>query len=204
MKFEKYYPISFKRLLLAISVCIVSLAILLIALSSTPITCHAGDATSFDPTAVAVQAKGASDTPVGGVIPWPHSTVPDGWLECNGQSTAGYPELAAVVGGNVPDLRGEFIRGWDHGRGVDGGRSIKSSQSDAMESHTHQTTITVSGSIKIPTAGGFSSSGFRTGPGSGSSSVGFTASGSGTSTPAGSGSETRPRNVSMMYIIKAR
>lgn len=34
------------------------------------------------------------------------------WLECNGQSTAAYPVLAAIIGANVPDYRGIFLRGW--------------------------------------------------------------------------------------------
>lgn len=33
------------------------------------------------------------------------------WLECNGQSTAAYPALASIVGANVPDYRGIFLRG---------------------------------------------------------------------------------------------
>lgn len=56
---------------------------------------------------------------------------PSGYLECNGQSTSSYPELAALIGAKVPDLRGAFVRGFDHGRGVDSGRSFGSFQSDA-------------------------------------------------------------------------
>ncbi|WP_177173483.1 phage tail protein [Propionispora vibrioides] len=57
-----------------------------------------------------------SGVPVGTIIAWPSSTLPGGddarkWLECNGQSTEGYPELAAVVGSYVPDYRGYFLRG---------------------------------------------------------------------------------------------
>lgn len=55
---------------------------------------------------------------------------------CNGQSTSIYPALAVVVGANVPDLRGEFIRGADLGRGVDSGRLVGSSQSDAIRNIT--------------------------------------------------------------------
>ena len=60
-----------------------------------------------------------------------------GWLECNGQSTSAYPELAAVVGSNVPDLRGQFVRGWDNGRGLDPGRTVRSSQNESYKSHNH-------------------------------------------------------------------
>lgn len=55
---------------------------------------------------------------------------------CNGQSTAAYPALAAVIGANVPDLRGEFIRGADLGRGVDLGRLLGSYQGDAIRNIT--------------------------------------------------------------------
>lgn len=51
---------------------------------------------------------------MGTVIIWPVATMPTQgvWLECNGQSTAGYPELAAVVGANVPNYQGIFLRGY--------------------------------------------------------------------------------------------
>eukprot|EP00494_Astrolonche_serrata_P023445 UN23703 len=63
-------------------------------------------------------------------------TVPTGWLECNGQSAPS--ALAAVLGqANVPDLRGEFVRGYDNGRGVDTGRALLSSQSGEIQSHDH-------------------------------------------------------------------
>ena len=69
---------------------------------------------------------------VGAIVAWGGSVAPDGWLECNGQAIpAEYTELIALIGDNVPDLRGEFIRGWDHGKGTDSGRSILSYQSDA-------------------------------------------------------------------------
>lgn len=48
-----------------------------------------------------------------------------------------YPGLAAVfLLGNLPDLRGEFIRGWDDGRGIDAGREILSAQGDAIRNIT--------------------------------------------------------------------
>lgn len=56
------------------------------------------------------------------------ASCPGGWIEANGQSTAAWPTLADVIGATVPDLRGEFVRGWDHGRGVDPGRTLRSWQ----------------------------------------------------------------------------
>ena len=109
------------------------LCILLLVLF--PSALFGGDSTDFVPGTV--DAKTSSGVPIGGVIPWTSQAVPDGWLECNGQSTAGYPELEALVGSAVPDLRGEFIRGWSHGKaGVDSARSIGSSQGDAIRNIT--------------------------------------------------------------------
>ncbi|MDI4361139.1 tail fiber protein [Escherichia coli] len=76
-----------------------------------------------------------SALPVGVPVPWPSATPPTGWLKCNGAafSAEEYPELAKVYPTNkLPDLRGEFIRGWDDGRGVDAGRQLLSSQGDAI------------------------------------------------------------------------
>ncbi|MEF8912549.1 tail fiber protein [Escherichia coli] len=76
-----------------------------------------------------------SALPVGVPVPWPSATPPTGWLKCNGApfSAEEYPKLAKAYPTNkLPDLRGEFIRGWDDGRGVDAGRGILSAQGDAI------------------------------------------------------------------------
>ncbi|WP_250143045.1 phage tail protein, partial [Escherichia coli] len=81
-----------------------------------------------------------SALPVGVPVPWPSVTPPTGWLKCNGAafSAEEYPELAkAYPSGKLPDLRGEFIRGWDDGRGVDTGRAILSAQEWLTGSHCH-------------------------------------------------------------------
>ena len=49
--------------------------------------------------------------PAGVIVAWGGSSAPDGWLECNGQSTSGYTALAAIVGATVPDIRGRAIYG---------------------------------------------------------------------------------------------
>ncbi|HFV3960259.1 TPA: phage tail protein [Escherichia coli] len=72
-----------------------------------------------------------SALPVGVPVPWPSATPPTGWLKCNGAafSSEMYPNLAKAYPTNkLPDLRGEFIRGWDDGRGADGGRELLSWQ----------------------------------------------------------------------------
>lgn len=81
----------------------------------------------------------AKYTPVGMPLPFPSATPPTGWLKCNGAAfdKAKYPGLAAVFpSGNLPDLRGEFIRGWDDGRGIDVGRELLSAQGDAIRNIT--------------------------------------------------------------------
>jgi len=69
--------------------------------------------------------------PVGAPIPWPSATPPTGWLKVNGAAfdKTAWPLLAAAYPcGKLPDLRGEFIRGWDDARGVDSARTLLSWQ----------------------------------------------------------------------------
>ena len=78
---------------------------------------------------------------IGIPIPYPLSTVPTGCLAMNGQrfDTRRYPKLAQKYpSGQLPDMRGEFIRGWDNGRGVDAGRSVLETQTDLVGSHKHR------------------------------------------------------------------
>ncbi|EFN0077819.1 tail fiber protein [Escherichia coli] len=81
-----------------------------------------------------------SALPVGVPVPWPSATPPTGWLKCNGAafSSEMYPKLAKAYPANkLPDLRGEFIRGWDDGRGIDSGRSLLNAQSHSVIDHIH-------------------------------------------------------------------
>ena len=73
--------------------------------------------------------------PIGVPLPWPNTQLPAGWFECNGSmfNKNQFPKLAAAYpSGKLPDLRGEFIRGWDNTRGVDPQRGILSYQNDAI------------------------------------------------------------------------
>ena len=92
--------------------------------------------------------------PTGAVFHFVASSVPNGYLKCNGDTipngsgtvqgvTANFSALYALVGGTLPDLRGEFIRGFDDGRGVDSGRSINTTQSDQNKQHNHTATSDV-------------------------------------------------------------
>jgi len=120
--------------------------------------------------------------PSGGVIMWPTNTVPTGFLELNGQPTTGYPNLATIYGLTLPDMRGEFVRGWDNGRLVDTGRGILTTQADELKSHKH----TIGGSFSTSSGGGGSL---------------FAAGGTFDTNNTG-GTETRPRNVAWMFIVK--
>ncbi|HED3136692.1 phage tail protein [Citrobacter farmeri] len=76
-----------------------------------------------------------SALPVGVPIPWPLAAAPAGWLKCNGAAFNAvlYPKLAVAYPDlTLPDLRGEFLRGWDDGRGVDSGRTLLSSQRGSL------------------------------------------------------------------------
>lgn len=96
------------------------------------------------------KAESRQLAPAGLVAHFARSTAPAGWLKANGAaiSRSAYAELFAALGTtygagdgfttfNLPDLRGEFIRGWDDGRGVDGGRALGSWQDSNNKSHTH-------------------------------------------------------------------
>ncbi|MDX7993075.1 tail fiber protein [Xenorhabdus sp. psl] len=75
--------------------------------------------------------KPLSNIPVGVPLPWPHANPPEGYFECKGQQfdKSQYPKLAmAYPSGTVPDLRGEFIRGLDNGKGADPSREILTHQ----------------------------------------------------------------------------
>ncbi|HFD0424989.1 TPA: phage tail protein, partial [Escherichia coli] len=97
-----------------------------------------GDIKSDGTVKTALENLGLGDgsaLPVGVPVPWPSATPPTGWIKCNGApfSAQEYPELAKAYPTNkLPDLRGEFIRGWDDGRGIDTGRALLSIQSDEV------------------------------------------------------------------------
>ena len=131
-------------------------------------------------------AATAAATLPGAIVMWGSSAVPSGWLECNGQSTTGYPNLISIYGATLPDLRGEFVRGWDHGRNVDAGRALLSAQEQDIQPHTHSYTTygRLTDRVSLNDITNF----WRN-----------TATGTTGST---GGTETRPRNVALMYIVK--
>lgn len=161
-----------------------------------------------------------SALPVGVPVPWPLATPPTGWLKCNGAPfiASQYPKLAlAYPGLLLPDLRGEFIRGWDDKRGVDPGRSIGSSQGWSPGSHVHGLEIWTSASGSIPTSTTVpSQNGRELGPAATAGDGGVIRSlgGSGgtnnnsatsvtTQSPTFGNQEGYPRNVAFNYIVRA-
>ncbi|HCC3357775.1 TPA: tail fiber protein [Salmonella enterica] len=146
-----------------------------------------------------------SALPIGVPVPWPSATPPTGWLKCNGApfSAEEYPELAKVYPTNeLPDLRGEFIRGWDDGRGVDAERSILTAQEDMIKSHEHSVwrrgdNQIVSQSLNIDDPGRKYLSVVHS-----DSVIEGRDVDSLYAVPTG-GSETRPRNIAFNYIVRA-
>ncbi len=157
-----------------------------------------------------------SALPVGVPVPWPSATPPTGWLKCNGAafSAEEYPKLAKAYPTNkLPDLRGEFIRGWDDGRGVDNGRGLLTLQDGAIVSHNHywgiwtsrtndQTLESFTGTTILkqitPLSPAIDFDNYPI-PNPDITEGGVVAA---TTKPAGA-NETRPRNVAFNYIVRA-
>ncbi|EAP2445052.1 phage tail protein, partial [Salmonella enterica subsp. enterica serovar Cerro] len=153
-----------------------------------------------------------SALPVGVPVPWPLETPPTGWLKCNGAafSSEKYPKLAKAYPTNkLPDLRGEFIRGWDDGRGVDAGRALLSIQTGMLEKHRHIVVANDGYDTKDEweLATIFKKT-YTQGRGLDASNTGGNLIPSPTLHSRGSigntgGSETRPRNIAFNYIVRA-
>ncbi|WP_256815426.1 MULTISPECIES: phage tail protein [Pseudomonas] len=149
----------------------------------------------------------SSSLPVGSILSFPKAAVPAGYLELDGSVKDGatYPDLFAYLGTTynkggepagyfrLPDSRGEFFRGWDHGRGLDVARQLGSYQLDAFKSHNHGAPMWAASSFD--TTGGPNFVGADTG----GSSAGVTSS----NIVSTGESETRPRNLAVMWCIKA-
>lgn len=142
-------------------------------------------------------------------IACPMADAPAGYLKCNGAAfdKALYPELAiGYPSGKLPDLRGEFIRGWDDGRGVDATRGILTSQDSTNLAHSHRDNTAGAGGA----AGGTQSTGSLyaksfVASGGYIENSGAWASGNNMgliSTTTG-GNESRPRNIAFLYIVRA-
>lgn len=179
------------------------------------------------------KAESAQLTPASAIMHFPRSTAPTGWLKANGAAVnrITYAALFAVIGTtfgvgdgvltfNLPDMRGEFLRGWDDGRGIDVGRTLGSAQSGQNLLHSHSGTIAAVANhnhnngiytrlLRPPYVGSLtgsdtSYSGTEQAVGAGDSAD-IIAAGGHTHTIAidnDGGSEARPRNIAMLACIK--
>jgi microcystin-dependent protein len=148
-------------------------------------------------SAIQAQIDGIVTSPAGTVIQFAGSSAPAGYLKANGNavSRTTYAALFAAIGTtygtgdgsttfNLPDLRGEFVRGLDDGRGVDAGRALGSAQADEFKEHRHSFGV----ADEAVTNNGY---------------VAYTYQQVSTSyTSFEGGSETRPRNIALLYCIK--
>lgn len=139
---------------------------------------------------------------VGAVVAFAMNNAPTGWLVADGteKSRTTYARLFSRIGTtygdgdgsttfNVPDARAEFIRGFDAGRGVDSGRGFGSWQSFSIQSHDHYL-LNIAGESTTPDTGVTVGPKTTDGP--------FPAA----FTSKSGGSETRPRNIALLYCIK--
>ncbi|MEX6520526.1 phage tail protein [Salmonella enterica subsp. enterica serovar Senftenberg] len=148
-----------------------------------------------------------SALPVGVPVPWPLATPPTGWMKCNGAtfSAGEYPKLAvAYPSGVLPDLRGEFLRGWDDGRGIDSGRVVLTGQSQSVQQHTHDLAMAYSSDSTYMNKLGVTPNADMLPIKDMINVTTFTGYGwyylkANNST----GVETRPRNVAFNYIVRA-
>jgi phage-related tail fiber protein len=157
-----------------------------------------------DGTVTAGKLSAGAAVPTGAVFYFASSSAPSGYLKANGDTvpngsgtvqgvTANYAALYAVLGstygsaGKLPDLRGEFVRGWDDSRGIDTSRSFGSGQTDELKSHNHSITP----STLVGRSGAFSATGGSQPLSEETVTIGNTG-----------GTETRPRNVALLACIK--
>ena len=159
--------------------------------------------TPADGTVTTAKLASGVGLPPGMIAPFGMSSAPTGWLECDGSaiSRTTYATLFTAVGTthgvgdgsttfNLPDLRGEFIRGWDNGKGTDSGRSFASSQAEEVGTHNH-TYLIKDGSSGTGNIAGFPESTLQ-----------YWSNATSGTTQNNSGSENRPRNIALMYCIK--
>lgn len=156
----------------------------------------------------------AASFPTGMIGIFSSSAVPTGWLKCNGASlsTASYNTLFNSIGYtfggsgnnfNLPDLRGEFVRGWDDSRGIDSGRTLGSAQAqdwktlylqdagqNSASNYTHDQ-IAIKGTTKIGVNDGTINLFMGQWANASAHLNGYWGS-----------EEIRPRNVSLLFCIK--
>ncbi len=162
-------------------------------------------ATSRDNLDIFSRAETRQMSPAGMLAHFARNSAPTGWLKANGAAVGrvAYADLFAAIGTtfgagdgfntfNLPDLRGEFIRSWDDGKGVDAGRALGSWQADELKSHIH---LSNAGSVTGGAASAANNSFLK-----GTNLTGANVDAG--QVKATGGSETRPRNRAMLACIK--
>jgi microcystin-dependent protein len=152
-------------------------------------------------------SSSVDSVPVGTICWFAASTPPTGYKECNGEilGKVTYNDLWLVIGDTfssptsanhfkIPDLRGEFVRGWSNGKaGVNTGRTFGSSESDMFKSHTHS----LDNALTWPSRDGYPAVAEQNQSGPPEDRSAYLSSTSSTGGP-----ETRPRNVALLPCIK--
>jgi len=180
----------------------------------------------------------ARSVPTGTIVAFGGEVAPAGWAACDGTQLDGtdpkFAALYAVIGTsyggtsssmqfNLPDLRGQFLRGWDHGAGADpdaagrtpvktgaqSGDHVGTAEAGAFASHSHG--VTDPGHAHTYDHGWNNDGGIVGGHVQGGSATSYTVwqgtfgtagATTGISIQNAGGSETRPSNVTVSYIIK--
>ena len=162
--------------------------------------------------AATVAGKIAQAAPSGQIAFFAGSNAPSGWLKANGAavSRTAYADLFAAIGTaygagdgrntfNLPDLRGEFVRGWDDGRGIDANRALGSAQADEIKSHKHAMPIAGNSDDMFEHLSERKNLNITLVPDTDSNNVYGFAKDDYTAT---GGAETRPRNIALLACIK--
>ena len=168
-----------------------------------------------------VYSKAESDllAPAGLVAHFAMATPPQGWLKANGAlvSRVAYARLFSAIGTTfgagdgfntfkLPDLRGEFVRGFDDGRGQDVGRVFGSVQTDQIKKHNHKNGINDDAAPYNANPTSFIYGGTNEDvPGRATRAVQNVNAGTQSAqgyTSEDGGTETRPRNVALLACIK--
>ncbi|WP_343482758.1 phage tail protein [Enterobacter cloacae] len=165
-----------------------------------------GLVTKFTNALIANLRLGAGAPAIGIPFFWPSSAMPNTvmaewsdmiFLKFNGAtfSSTTYPKLALVIPSlKLTESRGEFIRVWDDGRGVDSGRSLMSAQSDDFKAHSHLPAGVV---VSVTNTAGTDNHGLTAPPAVLNSRQVAPTSLTG-------GTETRPRNIAFNFLVRAK
>ena len=203
-----------------------------LTLAGNPTTNNMASNKAYVDTQIAAIPAATDLTPAGTIIYSARSTAPTGYLHANGAavSRTTFATLFTAIGTtygagngsttfNVPDLRGEFLRGLDGGRGVDSGRGLGSAQGGQNASHDHSVSGTTStksltgsfnpGTHSQTNVSGVFSDGGNVGTVEGHDAnngrkINMNASHNHTfsATTSSNGSEARPRNIALLPCIK--